>query len=69
MIDRTDRETLPPAAPDDQAAAFERLVRERGEARARWDRLMALLAPQDPDNGDAVRSAMRDVCRPAGVAC
>lgn len=42
----SDRETLPPAAPDAQAADFERLVREQGEARARWDRLMALLAPQ-----------------------
>jgi hypothetical protein len=43
---QAERETLPPTAPDDQAADFERDVRERGEARARWDRLMALLAPQ-----------------------
>lgn len=37
------RETLPPAAPDAEAADFEREVIERGESSARWDRLMALL--------------------------
>ncbi len=40
---RTDRETLPPAAPDAEAADFEAAISERGEARARWDMLMALL--------------------------
>ncbi len=43
----SDSETLPPAALDAQAADFERLVRERGEERARWDRLIALLAEQE----------------------
>lgn len=40
---KTERETLPPSAPDAEAADFEREVRERGEPSARWDRLMALL--------------------------
>jgi hypothetical protein len=43
-----DRETLPPtSAPDHQAADFEQLVRERGESRARWDHVMALLAERE----------------------
>jgi hypothetical protein len=43
-----DRDTLPPtSAPDRQAADFERVVRERGESSARWDRLMELLAERE----------------------
>jgi hypothetical protein len=39
-----DRETVPPtAAADEQAADFEAAISERGESRARWDHLMALL--------------------------
>ena len=41
-----DRETLPPAAPDADARAFEAAMRERGEVAARWAQLMALLAPE-----------------------
>jgi hypothetical protein len=52
MIDRTDRETLPPtSAPDRQAADFERDLQERGESSARWDRLMALLAEREEGIG------------------
>jgi len=40
-------ETVPPSAADEQAADFERDVRERGESRARWDRLMDLLASSE----------------------
>ncbi len=48
MSAATDRDTLPPtSAPDRQAADFEREVRERGESRARWDRLLALLAERE----------------------
>lgn len=48
MTRDTDRDTLPPtSAPDRQAADFEREVRERGESRARWDRLLALLAERE----------------------
>jgi hypothetical protein len=40
---RTERETLPPTPADESAAEFEMRIREQGEERARWDRLMALL--------------------------
>ncbi len=41
-------DTLPPTSSDDErATAFEHLVIARGESRARWDMLMALLAPQE----------------------
>jgi hypothetical protein len=43
----SDRETQPPAAADRQAADFEREIREHGESRARWDRLLALLAERE----------------------
>jgi hypothetical protein len=59
----SDRETLPPSAPDAEASEFEAAISERGESSARWDRLMALLAPQDPANHDAVHVAVRAVCR------
>lgn len=44
-----DRETLLPAEPDEHAVAFEQAVREQGEARARWERLMALLATPESE--------------------
>lgn len=42
-----DRETLPPTAPDAEAADFEAAVSERGEASARWDRLIRLLEERE----------------------
>jgi hypothetical protein len=42
-----ERETLPPSAPDADAADFEAAISERGEDSVRWDRLMAILAERE----------------------
>jgi hypothetical protein len=40
---QSERQTTPPGAADESAEQFEREIRQNGESRARWDRLLELL--------------------------